>query len=170
MGRNRRRHERVVGISFSAQRLPCTGTHAVRGEQDHESRRDPSPLMGSDGNRTAAAMTTHVATTTGRREPSPQCRDAVAGSSGILGPIALPLLPFAMADASAKKHNSVLAREYLAMALPHYIPRGETRGLVFFQVPKGAAMALKGHRVRSQAIGPRGSAEHWQIEIPFMGP
>lgn len=127
-------------------------------------------LMGSDGNPTAAAMATHVARTTGRSELSPQCREAVAGASGILGPIALPLLPFAIADASAQEHNSVLVREYHGMGLPHYIPRGETHGLIFFQVPKGAAFALEGYRVRFQEIGPRGSAEHWQIEIPFMGP
>jgi hypothetical protein len=41
------------------------------------------------------------------------------------------------------------------MGLPHYMPRGETPGLIFFQIPKGAAIALDGCRVRTPAHKPR---------------
>jgi hypothetical protein len=127
-------------------------------------------LLAPDGDRTAAATTSHVARTTGKSELSPESRDAVAVTSAVLAPISLPLLPWYIGDLSAQAHNRQLAREYLAMGLPHYIPQGETRGLIFFQIPKGTGIALDGYRVRIEKIGPRDAAERRQIDIPLVGP
>ena len=148
--------------------LPVLVVLRNRGDVVYELSPNEIVLLAPDGDRSLAATTSRVARTTGKSEPDQQSRDAIAVTSAVLAPISLPLLPLYISDESAQAHNRSLAREYLAMGLPHYIPRGETRGLVFFQVPKGTAVTLDGCRLRFEQIGPRGSAEPQQVEIPLV--
>ena len=155
---------------ISAGVLPVLVVFRNHGAVVYELNPNEIFLMAPDGDRSAAATSSRVASTTGKSEPDQQSRDAIAVTSAVLAPISLPLLPLYISDESAQAHNRSLAREYLAMGLPHYIPQGETRGLIFFQIPKGTAIALDGYRVRFERIGPRGAAESLQIEIPLIGP
>lgn len=155
---------------ISAGVLPILVVLRNRGEVIYELNPNEILLLAPDGHRSTVATTDHVARTTGKSEPNQQSRDAVAVTSAVLAPISLPLLPLYLADETAQAHNRRLAREYLAMGLPHYIPLGETRGLVFFPIPKGTVIALDGYRVRFEKIGPRDAVQSLEIEIPLMGP
>jgi hypothetical protein len=125
-------------------------------------------LLAPDGERGAAATTSRLARTTGESETDQQSRDVRAVTTAILAPLSLPLLPWYIADESAQAHNKKLAREYLAMGLPHYLPQGETRGMIFFPVPKGPAIALDGYRIRFEQIRPRDAGEPLPIDIPLV--
>lgn len=153
---------------ISAGVLPVLVVLRNRGDVVYELNPNEIVLLAPDGDRSPAATTSRVAQTTGKSEPEQQSRDAIAVTSAVLAPISLPLLPLYISDESAQAHNRSLAREYLAMRLPYYLPRGETRGLVFFPVPKGTAVALDGYRLRLEKIGPRGTAELRQVEIPLV--
>jgi hypothetical protein len=153
---------------ISAGVLPVLVVLRNRGDVVYELNPNEILLLAPDGDRSAAASMSRVGRTTGRREQSPQTRDAVAVTSSILAPISLRLLPLYISKESAQAHNRRLAREYLAMGLPHYIPHGETRGLIFFQIPKGTAIALDGYRVRFETIGPSGFADREPVEIPLV--
>lgn len=142
----------------------------VRNSSDVVYELDPNEILlrACDGDRRGAATTSRAAEMAGKSETSQDNRDVIAVTTAVLAPVSLPLLPWYIAEETAQAHNKGLAREYLAMRLPHYIPQGETRGLVFFQIPKGTAMALDGYRVTFGNIGPRGSAESQRVEIPLV--
>jgi hypothetical protein len=125
-------------------------------------------LVAPNGDRDAATTTSRLARTIGESETDQRSRDVRAVTSAVLAPISLPSLPWYIADESAQAHNKRLAREYLAMGLPHYIPQGETRGLIFFPIPKGPAIALEGYRIRFETIRPRDAVEPLPIEIPLV--
>jgi hypothetical protein len=153
---------------ISAGVLPVLVVFRNHGAVVYELNPNEIFLMAPDGDRSAAATTSRVARTTGKSEPNRADQDAVAVTSAVLAPISLPLLPLYIADESAQADNRRLAREYLAMRLPHYIPPGETRGLVFFPIPKGTVIVLDGYRVRFEKFGPKGFTEPQQVEIPLV--
>lgn len=155
---------------ISAGVLPILVVLRNHGAVVYELKPQEILLLAPEEARSAAATTSHVARTTGESEADQQSRDIIGVTSAVLAPFSLPLLPWYIADESAQAHNKGLAREYLAMGLPHYLPHGETRGVVFFPIPKGAAIGLEGYRVRFEKIGPRGAATPQPIEIPLLTP
>ncbi len=124
-------------------------------------------LVDPVGNARAAGTVGGVARAAGKSELGLQSREVMTGVGNVPA-VGLPFVPWLIADRVAQEHNKQLAGEYLGMGLPYYLPQGETRGLIFFEIPKGKAITLDGYRMSFRKIGPRGSAEHLQIEIPFV--
>ena len=165
-------------VSFFGRKLVSEGVVPIlvilrnRGESPYELSPHEISLVGPGSSSSPAATATATARTTGANELDPVAREAVAIVQGVFWPLSILLLPVTLplgiADGAALVHNKRLAREYLGMGLPHYVPKGETRGFVFFMVPKSKSISLEGYRVRFDKIGLRGAGEYLSIEIPLV--